>query len=98
MRKITILFLISAVLTLSSSTTIFRDLKTWDCGSSDKVIVFRDATVSPSPVIYPGNVSLGVLMDLLEDLPDENLKVKVRVEKLEPERMQVPCMNGMGSW
>jgi hypothetical protein len=98
MDRLAVVFLIISFSWPSHSASVFRELRTWDCGSSDKVVNFRDATVSPTPVVYPGNVSLGIVMELLEDLPSENLKVKVQVEKLEPERMQVPCMNGMGSW
>lgn len=36
-------------------------------------------------------------MDLMEDLPSTGLYLKVRVDKLEPQRMPVPCLNGAGS-
>lgn len=98
MEKVLSMFLLIFFVGSSYSATIFRELRTWDCGSNDKVVYFRDATLSPSPVVYPGNVSLDFIMELLEDLPAEKLRVKVQIEKLEPERMQVPCMNGMGSW
>lgn len=80
------------------SASVLRGTRTWDCGPEDKVVIFGQTSLYPSPVVYPGNVSIASHMQLLEDLPTENLKVRVELEKLEPERMAVPCMNGRGSW
>ena len=87
-----------ALASTASSATVFKQLRTWDCGPADKAIVFRDTFISPSPVVYPGNVSISSHMTVVEDLPVENLLVRVQLDKLEPQRMLVPCMNGYGSW
>lgn len=72
-------------------------LSTWDCGKSDRVIHFKRTSIEPSPIIYPGNVTITTSMDLMEDLPRTGLYLKIRVDKLEPQRMPVPCLNGVGS-
>ena len=71
--------------------------RTWDCGKSDRVIHFKHTTIQPSPIIYPGNVTITTSIDLKEDLPRTGLLLKIRVDKLEPQRMPVPCLSGVGS-
>lgn len=36
-------------------------------------------------------------MRVHEDLPSSNLKVRISLDKLEPQRMAVPCFSGVGS-
>ena len=81
------------------SSLSLKPTRTWDCGSVDRVILFQEALIFPSPVRYPGNVSITTRMRLTEDLPGQGqLRVRIQLDKLEPERMPVPCMNGLGSW
>lgn len=80
------------------SASILKGTRTWDCGPEDRVVLFKDTSLTPSPIMYPGNVSIFTHMQLLEDLPSQNLFVQIELTKLEPERMPVPCINGRGSW
>lgn len=96
--KSIVAYLTVVLLSVTSAAPALKSTRIWDCGPADKVVVFRQTSLFPSPVIYPGNVTIATHMQLLEDLPSQNLKVKVQLDKLEPERMGVPCMNGVGSW
>lgn len=31
-----------------------KTFNTWDCGDANKVILFNDAVIKPSPIVYPG--------------------------------------------
>lgn len=90
--------LTSVLLSIVYAAPTLKSTRIWDCGPDDKVVLFRQTSLSPSPVVYPGNVTIATHMQLLEDLPSHSLKVRIQLEKLEPERMAVPCMNGIGSW
>lgn len=69
-----------------------------DCGKSDAYIHFDKTIIKPDPVIYPGSVVMDVAMTNNKDLPSNDLMMKLRLEKLQPFHMIVPCLNGVGSW
>lgn len=70
----------------------------WDCEtSSTKVMYFDDSVLTPTPVIYPGNISIDSYFNLTEDIPSENFFCQMEVIKLEPKRMRIPCLAGRGS-
>ncbi|CAL1287326.1 unnamed protein product [Larinioides sclopetarius] len=68
-----------------------------DCGGADKIITFKDGSVLPDPVQYPGNVTVSVDMEVLKDLPISDLDMKVSLMKLDPIRRNLPCIHGVGS-
>ncbi|XP_055927794.1 ganglioside GM2 activator-like isoform X2 [Argiope bruennichi] len=68
-----------------------------DCGGPDKSIDIKEGSVKPDPILYPGNVSMTVAMDILKDLPASGLEMKMDLIKLDPRKMNVPCLDNIGS-
>ncbi|GBL96505.1 hypothetical protein AVEN_229947-1 [Araneus ventricosus] len=68
-----------------------------DCGGADKSIAFKDGSVKPDPVQYPGNLSMTVAMEVLKTLPASDFEMKLDLIKLDPRRMSVPCLDNIGS-
>ncbi|CAL1287327.1 unnamed protein product [Larinioides sclopetarius] len=68
-----------------------------DCGGADKSVAFKDGSVKPDPIQYPGNLSMSVTMDVLKDLPASNFEMRLNLIKLDPRRMNVPCLESIGS-
>jgi len=75
----------------------FQPVATSDCGKQDAIVSFGPTRIRPDPIIYPGNVNMDIDMSTKQDLPSENLKMRLRLEKLEPVNMFVPCLRGIGS-
>ena len=71
--------------------------QTYDCGGSDKWITLRSANILPSPIVYPGNVTLLADFDLSKELPDHDVMLTIKIEKQEPIKMTIPCLKGIGS-
>lgn len=51
----------------------------------------------PDEIYLPGTVTLTTKVNVLEQLP-EDLIIEMKLKKLEPFPMEVPCLNGLGSW
>lgn len=51
----------------------------------------------PEEIYLPGTVKLTVSIEIKEQLP-EDLTIEMKLKKLEPFPMEVPCLNGLGSW
>ncbi|KAI1280749.1 hypothetical protein HDE_13949 [Halotydeus destructor] len=71
--------------------------ETWDCKIPGSVIHSQSADISPSPIMYPGDITVSA--DLVSDkqLPSENLYIKLHLEKQTPTKLLVPCFQGYGS-
>ena len=52
---------------------------------------------SPDEIHLPGQVTLDINSVIAEDLPAD-LVFKLDLEKQEPFPLEVPCLNGLGSW
>jgi len=75
----------------------FVPAETSDCGKRDAIVSFGPMRLSPDPIIYPGSIKMDIDMSTKADLPSENLKMRLKLDKLEPVRMAVPCLRGIGS-
>ena len=49
-------------------------------------------------ICFKGSVKIQPDMEIIKDVPAEKLMMKLSLQKLEPQRMTIPCLNGMGSW
>ena len=54
-------------------------------------------STSPDEVPIPGEVTMNLHTNILADLP-EDLVIKLDLQKQEPFPLDVPCLNGLGSW
>ena len=52
---------------------------------------------SPDEIPIPGEISMDIHQLIREDLPAD-LVLKMDLTKLEPFPLDVPCLNGLGSW
>ena len=52
---------------------------------------------SPDEVPIPGEIEMSLHTILHEDLP-KDLVIKLDLVKQEPFPLEVPCLNGLGSW
>lgn len=68
-----------------------------DCGGSSKKITILGGSVNPDPILYPGSVSISAKVSVLEDLPPSGLKMTLKLTKLDPKVMPVPCLKNIGS-
>ena len=57
---------------------------------------FLDST-SPDEIHLPGQITMDVHSVIGEDLPAD-LVFKLDLEKQEPFPLEVPCLDGLGSW
>ena len=57
---------------------------------------FLEST-SPDEIHLPGTITMDVHTQILSDLPAD-LTFKLDLEKQEPFPLEVPCLNGLGSW
>jgi hypothetical protein len=55
-----------------------------------------DGTV-PDVIYIPGTAEMNMHCSIAADLPTD-LKVKLKLKKLEPFPLDVPCLDGLGSW
>ena len=60
------------------------------------VIQFIDGSI-PDVIYLPGTVDLNMRCSYSQDLPAD-LMVKLKLKKLEPFPLDVPCLDGLGSW
>ena len=51
----------------------------------------------PDVIYIPGTTLLNVRTLVKEDLPSD-LMIKLKLKKLEPFPLDVPCLDGLGSW
>lgn len=90
--------LTTILLVLLTNKLIKCENESWDCEtSSSKVMFFKESTVTPSPILYPGNVTIDGVFEITEDLPSQDLFVRLEVFKLEPRKMKIPCIENKGS-
>ena len=52
---------------------------------------------SPDEIPIPGQISMDIDSILTEDMPND-MVTKLNLKKLEPFPLDVPCLNGLGSW
>ena len=52
---------------------------------------------SPDEIPIPGRISMDIDSILSENMPND-LQMKLNLEKQEPFPLNVPCLNGLGSW
>lgn len=72
--------------------------KSWDCETSEsKIIYFNETAVLPSPINYPGNVTIDGTIQITQDISKDNFFVRMEVYRLEPRKMKIPCIEGKGS-
>lgn len=76
---------------------VFRPSRTADCGPSDSPIEFRLSSLSPDPIRNPGSVHVSAEINLREAMSLEGVRIKLRLQKLEPRQMTVPCFRRFGS-
>ncbi|XP_074599205.1 uncharacterized protein LOC141853688 [Brevipalpus obovatus] len=89
--------LYSLLVLLITVSTAFTATTTWDCGHDDKSIKINRAGVLPDPIPYPGNLTIDTELEVVRDIPSTGLAARLTLIKLEPERMLVDCINGIGS-
>ena len=65
-------------------------------GYEDGIFQFVDGN-SPEEVPLPGAIVFDMHINIKEDLPSD-LMLKLELQKLEPFPLDVPCLNGLGSW
>jgi hypothetical protein len=65
-------------------------------GSENYPFQFVDGEI-PDEIQIPGKVPLNMHSRISEDMPID-LMIKLKLKKLEPFPMDVPCLNGLGSW
>jgi len=64
-------------------------------GHEDDALVVLEGN-SPDNICMPGEMSMDVNTLIREDLPND-LIIELKLQKLEPFPMTVPCLNGIGS-
>ena len=52
---------------------------------------------SPDTIPIPGEISMDINQLIKVDLPSD-LVIKMDLTKLDPFPLDVPCLNGLGSW
>ena len=52
---------------------------------------------SPDTIPIPGEITMDIHQLIKVDLP-EDLVIKMDLTKMEPFPLDVPCLNGLGSW
>ena len=52
---------------------------------------------SPDEVPIPGEITMDIDTMLTEDMPND-LIIKLDLQKQDPFPLDVPCLNGLGSW
>ena len=65
-------------------------------GSDGYPLQFIDGVI-PDEIQIPGTVALNMHCSISKDMP-KDLIIKLKLKKLEPFPMDVPCLNGLGSW
>jgi len=65
-------------------------------GSEGYPLQFVDGSV-PEEIEIPGTAIMNIHVTISRDMP-EDLMIKLKLKKLEPFPMDVPCLNGLGSW
>ena len=65
-------------------------------GYENAQLQFLGGTVNES-IQIPGNAMMTMQTRITADLPSD-LKVKLKLKKLEPFPLNVPCIDGLGSW
>lgn len=76
---------------------IFKATETSDCGGSNSLIEFKSSSLTPSTILNPGNVYISAEMNLKQNISLNGVRLKLRLNKLEPRRMRVPCFRRFGS-
>jgi hypothetical protein len=76
-------------------STIIRGML-FTAGSEGYPLQFIDGVI-PDEILIPGSVNLNMHTKITKDLPND-LMIKMNLKKLEPFPMDVPCLNGLGSW
>ena len=72
----------------------------WDCFNSSQdstSIRFTETSVDPAPIKFPGKLIISSTVDIREDLPEENLFVKIEIVRSKTPKVKVPCIDDKGS-
>ena len=65
-------------------------------GSEGYPLQFIDGTI-PDVIYLPGTVTMDLHALISQDLPAD-VMIKLNLKKLEPFPLDVPCLDGLGSW
>merc|ERR1712096_20400 len=91
-------FIVLALISISSAAKLrFEPFSNEfsDCGGSR--IRIDTLSVDPDPVPVPGQATVNAAGEVTADLTGDGLKMAIKLTKVKPTHLDVPCVDGLGS-
>ncbi|XP_054160398.1 uncharacterized protein LOC128958543 [Oppia nitens] len=91
------IILLLIVLVINAINLINSELVIRNCGPSDSYSRMGAIKINPYPIKYPGTVDIDIDVNIIKDVPSQDLIAVLSLDKLTPNRMHIPCMDQIGS-